>query len=853
MAVAIFPRKWNTKPSGPVTIDLGHPLARGLFHFIPLTEGGGGEIKDIITGDNLDQTYSTSLHAHWANSPEGRGFSHDQQILTGTILNPTVSGKVDISFVSWFYLNDIATVPETANLGIGRWNSTDTFILSRLEAGRTQIRFSGVSTGESYVVYYTHSFKNKRRNCLVWRKDGSGLTCWINGKSVTVDSGGGSGNFSAITGLEIFHGDGSHYSFGGSGNVGLMAAIYDTYLSADRIAWLSEEPYSIFVPQRNIKYFYIKNPTGEKKLHGYSKIERCGKTQPTGQVEIDYGHPLGHGLIFASIPGIGLTDLVTRRVLAFSNRSYSVLGDHRKIGKVLLNTSGDAAPANITGIERFRSIKRCFSIAGSAVLDPLAYNYRSIMRVDTGVNSSGIGFGRFNSAGSDQFIVYYKVTTTYGDTAYSENNMMPGDNVAKVFLGVRNNDNGIFYVNGRKVTTLVDFASPQDVNWGEGGSDNMVQLNDLQGCWGWIYAWNRALVSDQAAWLNEEPYSFLIKRRKVSYFFLPQVTTYTKTGYSKIERYGSIKPTGAVEVDKGHSLAPDLGYWPLNEGAGGKVIELVRGGSGDTLPATRSRTIRGTSLLFPSGSNGITGPTIQNTIPARPHTFHALIRPSSLAETYNWILGYGETSGNIGVSLVLATEHIGYFFNGGAYVLLSTGHLTADHFYFVTAVCKGVTALNYPIIKFYINGIFDSEITATQGANTTISSAPWYIGRWTDTSWTFHGDILFISAYNRALSDGEISRLVKEPYSFLIKKRNTKYFFIGQLTSGTYQRRFRFRDDDGTEDTASWLADLNTNITRGKDINTRIRLGLETVGDAAAEQYQLEYKKTTDETWKKVT
>jgi len=64
------------------------------------------------------------------------------------------------------------------------------------------------------------------------------------------------------------------------------------------------------------------------------------------------------------------------------------------------------------------------------------------------------------------------------------------------------------------------------------------------------------------------------------------------------------------------------------------------------------------------------------------------------------------------------------------------------------------------------------------------------------------------------------------------------------------QEGFRFRDDDDSEAAAAWLALQDIDITRAKEINTRLRFLLNATGDQAAKQFKLQYKKTSDATWR---
>lgn len=73
-------------------------------------------------------------------------------------------------------------------------------------------------------------------------------------------------------------------------------------------------------------------------------------------------------------------------------------------------------------------------------------------------------------------------------------------------------------------------------------------------------------------------------------------------------------------------------------------------------------------------------------------------------------------------------------------------------------------------------------------------------------------------------------------------------------SSGTVEQEgFRFRNDNGTETTATWLAAQDVNITQPKSTNTRLRMVLNSTLDRGAETYQLEYRKVGDTTWLKMT
>lgn len=63
------------------------------------------------------------------------------------------------------------------------------------------------------------------------------------------------------------------------------------------------------------------------------------------------------------------------------------------------------------------------------------------------------------------------------------------------------------------------------------------------------------------------------------------------------------------------------------------------------------------------------------------------------------------------------------------------------------------------------------------------------------------------------------------------------------------QHSFRFRNNDGDEDAATWAAALNGNLSLAPDNVVRLRFLIDAQGDNDSNQFRLEYKKTTDAEW----
>lgn len=66
------------------------------------------------------------------------------------------------------------------------------------------------------------------------------------------------------------------------------------------------------------------------------------------------------------------------------------------------------------------------------------------------------------------------------------------------------------------------------------------------------------------------------------------------------------------------------------------------------------------------------------------------------------------------------------------------------------------------------------------------------------------------------------------------------------------QEGFRWRDDDGSETSASWLAAQDVNITRDPGEITRLRIIVDASGDPPDQAYQLEYRIKNTGSWRTV-
>jgi len=73
----------------------------------------------------------------------------------------------------------------------------------------------------------------------------------------------------------------------------------------------------------------------------------------------------------------------------------------------------------------------------------------------------------------------------------------------------------------------------------------------------------------------------------------------------------------------------------------------------------------------------------------------------------------------------------------------------------------------------------------------------------------------------------------------------------GELSPTYEQEGYRFRNDDGNESAATWLAAQDTNITRAALINTRLRTLTDTAGgDPPSRRLKQKYRRAGDDGWR---
>jgi hypothetical protein len=280
------------------------------------------------------------------------------------------------------------------------------------------------------------------------------------------------------------------------------------------------------------------------------------RQQPSGPTELDQGHPLARGLVFATIGNVpGSPDLIggaraqplgTASVDAFANG----------LGYYSPSTAGNGWSLKYD-VDTFQSITTAFTIACEFACESLADASHIVsvpyangtfvdpkisiclrrattttnMMIEIGTNPPGLQAATFSSGLFVDTISTY-VAVRDGIAATIKRNNVP---LARIGSGFT--DTGIVGYSTASEVTLLNRSSTSP-GYGVGGGIL------------WCYIWNRALSDDEQASIYNTPYDF-IRPLSTQRFYLPQIVLQDEwTG-----DFSLTLPTLGASVSAG-SLAP---------------------------------------------------------------------------------------------------------------------------------------------------------------------------------------------------------------------------------------------------------------------------------------------------------
>lgn len=160
-------------------------------------------------------------------------------------------------------------------------------------------------------------------------------------------------------------------------------------------------------------------------------------------------------------------------------------------------------------------------------------------------------------------------------------------------------------------------------------------------------------------------------------------------------------------------------------------------------------------------------------------------------------------------------------------------------------------------LRLYANGrqIASNASTTALSSNSQVAMIGKTINN-SNASLLFFGPIDSVQIYNRPLSSPSIAALYLEtskgnPERFQWQSSRTWSFPVSGVTPAHTQSAYRFRNDNGSETTATWQAAEDVNVSAALFVPLRLRVQVDTNFDAPTEQMALQFRRTGG-TWQTV-
>lgn len=275
-----------------------------------------------------------------------------------------------------------------------------------------------------------------------------------------------------------------------------------------------------------------------------------------------------------------------------------------------------------------------------------------------------------------------------------------------------------------------------------------------------------------------------------------------------------------------------LSYWELEEASGTRVDSHGTNDLTDNNSVGSTTGIVGTAAQF-NGSNYLTKTTpgfgfsgdfsIQVWL---KYTYDGLPDTESLLSTYDG----GATSWYFRYSF----DIVGFSIYGGTFPSVGQSGTSGDgswhHFV--------VRRQNGNLVMFK-DGVQTSSIVAS---TETLTDKTLYLGGLGDGGQGYDGALDEVAFWDRGLSAGEIAWLCNSG-------AGRSYADLTPSTVVYEQTHFRFRNDDGSESTATWKAAEDTDSNVSVLTPIRLRIQTDATGDAPSQALKLQARKVGDPTW----
>ncbi len=307
------------------------------------------------------------------------------------------------------------------------------------------------------------------------------------------------------------------------------------------------------------------------------------------------------------------------------------------------------------------------------------------------------------------------------------------------------------------------------------------------------------------------------------------------------------KPTCSFTLNRASPQTRGLiGWWPGSPAGGNTYFDMSGRGYHGTLTSFNSTNISGwtpgkdggtSALVFDGTGDLVDLPTGITTLLSNNIVSVTCWVKVNAYSSYNCVFD-NEVAGNArNFALFFVDNSNGYVSAGntnGAAAVFSPAWTTGnwEHCAFV---CDGTT------IKTYRNGVQNSSTAGAIGAGFGACASFQIGGNPSGGGSAWIGGVEDFRVYNRVLSDADVFAIVNPATRWQL--RYTPQRILYGIPVAYNQTAYRFRNDDGSESLATWLAAENTAITRAALTNTRLRVQENVVGNPSTQAVKLQYRK----------
>jgi len=290
----LLPRRWQQQPQSSLQIDWSNPITKGLVWCSAPAINSNSELvsnKPLLFPNAPSETPTV-----FQNSFSGRTFAHGQSLPNNTL---PITSAFTMAVVGQLNQQLPANVASFVQFYPG-WVNTELRLYNNNANGFNVAGFalngSGGAINAATTLTTTSMFGRKFIAISTPETNNQPLDIYINGVFNRLSSSGlWTGTTTQIFNEQAFYARTDYPQY-----FTQIALFWNRRLANVEQVSMSGNPWQLFRPQTRILYSI---PSAPANLVAGRLLKRRYQTQPAGDVQVNWAHPLARGLIYAQVPG----------------------------------------------------------------------------------------------------------------------------------------------------------------------------------------------------------------------------------------------------------------------------------------------------------------------------------------------------------------------------------------------------------------------------------------------------------------------------------------------------------------------------------------------------------------------